>query len=98
MSDTVLVWLSFADGKRAEGQQFLGACWVEVKRFEEPKAICQAAIKKAHVLGINPGGAVQIRSSRPTLVVHETWRDRLLQRAEIDAQTTAEAWASPRPG
>lgn len=44
-------WLSFADGERSEGQQFLGACVVEAPSF-------LLAVFRTYELGINPGGEV----------------------------------------
>lgn len=67
-------WLSFCDAERPKGQQFLGACVVEVTAaeaddaalvvavqfpFAEPDAEwIAAAMSKAHRLGCNPGGEV----------------------------------------
>lgn len=75
MSTTSKVfWLSFCDGSRPTGQQFLGACLVSVTAedaglsavdvalsfpFAQPGAEwLAAAIRKAHELGCNPGGEV----------------------------------------
>ena len=44
-------WCSFADPKRARGEQFLGICIVWA-------ADEISAVKVAHALGINPGGEV----------------------------------------
>lgn len=67
-------WLSFCDAERPKGQQFLGACLVEVTAedadamavevamrfpFAQPGAEwIGAAARKAHRLGCNPGGEV----------------------------------------
>jgi len=67
-------WLSFCDADRPKGQQFLGACIVDVTPEEVKEAHVEtmmrfpmarpgaeyiaAAIKKAHALGCNPGGEV----------------------------------------
>jgi len=44
-------WLSFADGSRPTGQQFLGVAVVRAAGFG-------LAVMRAHELGINPGGEV----------------------------------------
>lgn len=44
-------WLSFADGDRPPGSQFLGCAAVDAPDMP-------SAIRRAHVLGINPGGEV----------------------------------------
>lgn len=44
-------WLSFADGDRPKGQQFLGVIVVRALYFE-------LAVARTHELGINPGGEV----------------------------------------
>jgi len=65
-------WLSFCDGERPKGQQFLGACIVDVTAVEADEAAIDvmlmfphaqpnsewiaAASRKAHRLGCNPGG------------------------------------------
>lgn len=67
-------WMSFCDSERPKGQQFLGACIIEVTAeeadeaaidvmlrfpFAEPDAEwIAAAVKKAHRLGCNPGGQI----------------------------------------
>lgn len=47
-----LWWLSFADGARPQGQQFLGVAIV-------PADDMIAAVRLTHRLGINPGGEVR---------------------------------------
>lgn len=42
-------WLSFADGDRPAGAQFLGACIVQAHG-------CFEAVRESHRLKINPGG------------------------------------------
>lgn len=70
-------WLSFCDADRPKGQQFLGACIVEVTADEADAAMIDvllrfpfaepgaewiaAAVGKAHRLGVNPGGEVATR-------------------------------------
>lgn len=90
-------WLSFADGTRPKGQQFLGACMVEVKRFPDHRDSLKAALRKAHVLGINPGGEVQSVELPDVAPIHESWFDVLLDRPTIEKHDTPEGWASPRP-
>lgn len=67
-------WLSFCDSERPKGQQFLGACLIDVTAAEADDAAIDvllrfplaqpdaewlaAAIKKSHALGCNPGGEV----------------------------------------
>jgi hypothetical protein len=74
-------WLSFCDAARPKGQQFLGACLVDVTAaeadaaavdvlrrfpFAEPDAEwIAAAVKKAHRLGCNPGGEVATKEMPP---------------------------------
>lgn len=70
-------WLSFADGDRPVGTQFLGACIVDASDF-------LIAVAKTHALGINPGGEVQgyeIPEGAPDL---SRWKNRLMSRAECD--------------
>lgn len=45
-------WLSFADGKRPKGQQWLGASVVQGVDFP-------TAVVESHAQGCNPGGEVQ---------------------------------------
>ena len=67
-------WLSFCDVDKPEGQQFLGACLIQVSEADAMDALVDillrfphaqegaewlgAAVKKAHRLGCNPGGEV----------------------------------------
>lgn len=67
-------WLSFCDGKRPAGEQFLGACLVDVTQAEASQALIEiafsfpdalhgsewvaAATRKAHREGCNPGGEI----------------------------------------
>lgn len=67
-------WLSFCDGDKPTGQQFLGVCLVDVTDDMAADALLDialrfpmamdgaewvaAAIKEAHRLGCNPGGEV----------------------------------------
>ena len=65
-------WLSFCDGSKPKGSQFLGACIVDVSDQDAREALgiialkfpnampdsewVGAASRKAHTLGCNPGG------------------------------------------
>ena len=67
-------WLSFCDGDKPKGEQFLGACVIEVTAEEADEAAVDvmlrfpfaqpgsewlaAATRKAHRHGCNPGGEV----------------------------------------
>jgi hypothetical protein len=79
-------WLSFADGSRPTGTQFLGAVIVEAPDLA-------LAIGITHMLGINPGGEVMGAPLPGESAIHESWLDVLLSRAEIEA-----AEAAPGPG
>ena len=97
---TKTFWLSFADPDRPPGQQFLGVCLVDVddadallakadllQRFPQHRAGAEwiaAATRKAHVLGINPGGQVmsaELAPDEPLLA--RAPRNRLLSRDEL---------------
>lgn len=83
-------WLSFADGRKPKGQQFLGVCIVEGATFI-------AAIKAAHILGLNPGGEVQAQELPADSEVHPSWLGVLLDRKTIEQHDTPEGWRAPRP-
>jgi hypothetical protein len=71
-------WLSFADGERPAGQQFLGVIVTRAWSI-------QAAIRRTHVLGVNPGGGVlsaELPDSDQTRAIP---RDRLLSWADLEA-------------
>lgn len=74
-------WLSFCDAELPEGSQFLGAVIVDATDIVD-------GAKKAHALGINPGGEVQGHSIDPSCdfiaarVIEN--KDRLLQKLEIE--------------
>ena len=93
----MIVWLSFADGTLPKGTQFLGACMVQVGNFADPRDTLRAAIQKAHVLGINPGGEVQSMQMDDGAPIHPSWFDVLLDRKTCETYDTAEGWANPRP-
>lgn len=76
-----IFWMSFCDGDRPEGQQFLGACIISVSAaeaedcmvdmllrfpFAQPDAEwIAAATKKAWALGCNPGGEIATHEIPP---------------------------------
>lgn len=77
-------WLSFADGGRPKGQQFLGGAIVRADGMLD-------AVRRAHVLGINPGGEVQghkIVRMAGTGPIPDQYVERLLSRKDIDAMDT----------
>lgn len=89
--DDPIVWLSFADGDRPEGERFLGVAIVRARQATE-------AARLAHELGINPGGEVAARGPfSEKLLPPGNWTDRLLGKAEatelaasLDAVLSAE--------
>ena len=69
-------WLSFADGERPKGQQFLGACLVQAQGL-------LGATLAARLLGLNPGGEVKGVGPIPTDTEFPPgWTNRLLNREE----------------
>lgn len=75
-----LRWLSFADGKRPTGQQFLGAIVIDAPSFAH-------AIKACWALGINPGGEVVQMPADPTKLAEKfpaELREKLLSRADLE--------------
>lgn len=72
-----LFWLSFCDPDKPEGSQFLGACIVEASHFFN-------AVPAATVLGINPGGEVEIRTIDGPCEAHvpRSWRNVLFRTRE----------------
>ena len=70
-------WLSFADGRKPKGSQFLGAAIVSGNNFLE-------AVRKSHKLGCNPGGQVQGLPILNNLSIPEHWLNRLLTRSECE--------------
>jgi hypothetical protein len=71
----VTFWLSFADPGRPKGTQFLGVAIVNADDF-------LAAVRKAHALGINPGGEVQ--GFETPLLPAAKYLDRLLTKEEAE--------------
>ena len=79
-------WLSFVDPDLPEGKRFLGVAIVEAQGMTW-------AIKKAHALGVNPGGEAACYTMPPG-TVDRKWLDRLLTKEEAESvmptQTGAE--------
>lgn len=90
-------WFSFADSALPKGQQFLGACMLEVQTLPDDKDTVRAAVNKSHSLGINPGGEIQVVELPVDAAVHESWFNILLDKATIKAHDTKEGWSNPRP-
>ena len=76
--DDPLWHLSFADPGLPAGSQFLGVVIVQAASLED-------AITRSHVLGVNPGGGIQIAGPIPPGFIGPEWRDRLLSKAEAEA-------------
>ena len=72
-----LIWLSFADGDRPKGEQFLGACIV-------PGHDVISGVMHAWRLKCNPGGeaVAQLIPREMRAIIGEKWIGRLLSRAE----------------
>jgi hypothetical protein len=69
-------WLSFCDGSRPDGEDFLGACLVKARGF-------LGAISEARRLGCSPGGEVKGVGPIPLdAEIQDGWTERLLTRAE----------------
>lgn len=77
-----LWWLSFCDGDRPKGEQFLGVAIVEAGDVV-------AAVKEAWRLGINPGGEVMILPTNPAKTP-DAIRNRLLSKREVEAIIAAD--------
>ena len=89
-------WLSFCDPERPEGKQFLGVAIVTAEVEDVFDALTYAgereiglAIRRTHDLGINPGGEVSGILIPPEHVPDERYRDRLLDRAELESSGLA---------
>jgi hypothetical protein len=76
---TLWFWLSFADGTRPTGSQWLGAI---ISRGED----FLAAVRATHAAKINPGGEVQgVEMDDDTVSkVPDSYRNRLLSKSDID--------------
>lgn len=90
-------WLSFADGDRPAGQQFLGVAVVRAPGFG-------LAVMRAHELKINPGGEVSGQLIPAGVPPPTEMLDKLLidkeRIAELEEQWCAASWAAsgkPRP-
>lgn len=80
-------WLSFADGARPRGEQFLGCVITAGAGFRD-------AVERARELGCNPGGEVQGCELPDNIRIASRWVDRLLSRQECD-QVSAEFCRGP---
>ena len=78
LGDDPLWWLSFCDPDAPEGSQFLGVVITQAPDLE-------CAVTRSHVLGVNPGGEIQIAGPLPEGSIGPEWRDRLLTRAEAES-------------
>lgn len=74
-----MFWLSFCDGDRPAGTQFLGAAVVPGRDIGE-------AITNAHRLHINPGGEVLGKLIDPerASLIDQAWLNRLLNREQCE--------------
>jgi hypothetical protein len=80
----MFIWLSFCDAHLPAGSQFLGVAIVEVAREGTDEGRVRAAIEKAHLLGINPGGEVMAYECPPLDEERaRLYSDRLLQKEEL---------------
>lgn len=70
-----LFYMSFADGERPRGSQFLGGLLIPAKTFT-------GALRASHDTGVNPGG--EVRVLLVTKTIDPKWIGRLLTKAEID--------------
>lgn len=81
----MLLWLSFCDGERPQGTQFLGVAIVEVPYRGDVEETVRAGITKTHRLGINPGGEVLTFEIPPEGEERaRSHADRLMQLEEIE--------------
>jgi hypothetical protein len=69
-------WLSFADGTRPKGSQFLGAVLVRAHGTTD-------AVLQSHRLGLNPGGEVLSVQAPDGYEPNEKYVGRLLSKADI---------------
>jgi hypothetical protein len=89
-------WLSFVDGARPLGQQFLGVAIVQVRKADAVAARAHlppqakpgsewvaAAIRRAWLLGCNPGGEMAVTELPAEALPPPEWMHRLLSRGEI---------------
>lgn len=78
------VWMSFSDGTKPSGSQFLGVVVLRARDVREAMTI-------SHALKINPGGAVMMCKLPPDFVLPEECRYRLLSAADIEKFNLGEA-------
>ncbi len=80
-------WLSFCNAERPKGTQFLGACLVDVDTDPaDVRGSVKAAIDRAWMLGLNPGGEVMTYGPIPEEAIPAGFpRLTLMSRADIDA-------------
>jgi hypothetical protein len=71
-------YLSFADGNRPKGSQWLGGCYIRADSIDEAMVLSRA-------LGINPGGEVRIYGPFPAVVLVPEYENKLLDEAGIEA-------------
>lgn len=90
-------WLSFADGERPTGQQFLGVAVVRAAGFG-------LAVMRTHALGINPGGEVAGKEIGASCPPPAPLLDKLIadkaRILELEELWCAASWAAsgkPRP-
>ena len=75
-------YISYADGNRPAGSQWLGACFVRATDAE-------GAIREAWRRGCNPGGEAIVVRAPAGLVGPRKFARRLLSRADVDAYDEA---------
>lgn len=81
-------WLSFVDGDRPKGEQFLGACMVQGRGIT-------TAISRSWDLGCNPGGEVAFVEIPADRTIPDAWANRLLTRAEVESAELNAALSAP---
>jgi len=70
-------WLSFADGTKPTGSQWLGGAYVQGDDIVE-------ATRIAHFLGINPGGEVQGAELPESIQLPDEAINRLLSKTDME--------------
>lgn len=79
-SAPVHLWfLSFADGSRLRGSQFLGGLYLRAKTLS-------GVLVRSHRESLNPGGEMQACIVDPRITVEDRWIGRLLTREELEEQ------------
>lgn len=79
MTEEKVIWLSFCDKDKPQGQQFLG---VIITRAVD----CRQAIADTWLLGINPGGEVAMAEIPAEMPIQPHLFDRLLSRQELEEE------------